>query len=148
MNAHYYQPLDVLQQLHRQLNQAFDTRAARVANEPAATADWVPPADVYEHADRFVLAIDLPGVAQEEIEVTLEKGVLSVSGERKSQRVAEDVERSRIERVHGRFHRRFTLPDTADASNVSATARNGVLQVVIPKQAQSQPRRVVVSVAE
>ena len=67
------------------------------------------------------------------------------SGERVKAAVAKDVERSRVERPHGRFHRRFTLPDTADAAGVSASGRNGIVEVTIPKQAKAQPRRIQVA---
>lgn len=145
MIATRYQPLDVLSQLHHQINQIFDGRAAaRPADETSATADWVPPADIEELADRFVLKVDLPGVALDSIDVTLEHGVLSISGVRK-QESAENVERARVERPHGRFHRRFTMPDNVDAANVQATGRNGVLEVAIPKQPKAQPRRVEVA---
>lgn len=145
MIATRYQPLDVLNQLHQQINQIFEGRSAR-AEESSAAADWVPPADVQELADRFVLTLDLPGVGLESIDVTMEHGVLSVSGARKHE-AADGIERSRIERPYGRFHRRFTLPDTVDAANVRATARHGVLEITIPKQPKAQPRRVEVAAA-
>ena len=146
MIATRYQPLDVLNQLHQQINQIFEGRPAHAADESSATADWIPAADVQEYAERFVLTFDLPGVALESIDVTLEHGVLSVSGARQHES-AQDAERSRVERPYGRFHRRFTLPDTVDAANVRATARNGVLEVSIPKQPKAQPRRVEISAA-
>jgi HSP20 family protein len=73
--------------------------------------------------------------------------LLSVSGQRSKDAVSKDVERSRTERPHGRFHRRFTLPDTADAAGVRATGRNGIVEVTIPKQAKAQPRRIQVASA-
>jgi HSP20 family protein len=144
MIATRYQPLDVLNQLHHQINQIFDGGARTDAS--SAAADWIPPADVQEFADRYVLSFDLPGVELNAIDVTLEKGILSVSGTR-AHEAPKDVERSRIERPRGRFHRRFTLPETVDAANVRATARNGVLEVTIPKQPKAQPRRVEISVS-
>src|SRR5690606_40349130 len=71
----------------------------------------------------ILLKLDVPGVDVATIDITLDQGVLSVSGERSKEILAQEVERSRIERPHGRFHRRFTLPDTVDASAVSATDR-------------------------
>jgi HSP20 family protein len=142
-----YEPWSVLNQLHGQLNRIFDRDLEQGAPSSAATADWVPPADIEEYGDRFVLNLDVPGVDVATIDITLDKGVLSVSGERAKAAVAKGVERSRIERPHGRFHRRFTLPDTADAAGVSASGRNGIVEVTIPKQPKAQPRRIQVAAA-
>jgi HSP20 family protein len=113
-----------------------------------ATSGWVPPVDITEHADRFELAVDLPGVDPDKVEITLEDGVLSVSGEREAeaQRADDGAEtRMRTERGHGRFYRRFVLPETVDAERVQASGRNGVLAISIPKQAKAQPRRIKVA---
>src|SRR4030095_11228705 len=114
-----YEPWSVLNQLHGQINRLFDGELDRDAATSAATADWIPQADIEEYADRFVLKLDVPGVDVATIDITLDKGVLSVSGERPKATLAKDVERSRVERPHGRFHRRFSLPDTAEAAGVS-----------------------------
>ena len=143
-----YEPWDVLNQLHRQINRVFDTQtAANGAADSSATADWIPPADIAEYKDRWVLKFDVPGVNTSAIEITLEQGVLTISGEREKDSVESDAERRRVERPHGRFHRRFTLPDTVDAANVRATGRNGILEVTIPKQPKAQPRRIEVAAA-
>jgi HSP20 family protein len=146
MIATRYQPLDVLNQLHQQINQIFEGRPSHAADESSAVADWIPAADVQELADRFVLTFDLPGVALETIDVTMDRGILSVSGVRNAE-AAQNAERARVERPYGRFHRRFTLPDTVDAASVRAAGRNGVLEVTIPKQPKAQPRRVEVAAA-
>lgn len=135
-----------LNQLQRRLHYAFDSQAGSDGSS-AAVADWTPPADIAEYADRFVLQLDVPGVSVEAIEITLDQGLLTISGERAAPAEAKDVERSRRERLHGRFHRRFTLPETVDAGGVRATGRNGILEVTIPKQAKAQPRRIEVAVA-
>lgn len=142
-----YEPWTMLNQLHTQLNRAFDREFDETNASSAATADWIPPADVEEYKDRFVLKLDVPGVDVGSIDITLDQGVLSVSGERTRDDQAKEVERSRCERPHGRFHRRFTLPDTVDAAAVHATGRNGILEVTIPKQPKAQPRRIQVASA-
>jgi len=147
MSLARYETWDVLNQLHRQINRAFDTQvAANGAADSSATADWIPPADVAEYKDRFVLKFDVPGVNVSAIDVTLDQGVLTVSGQREQEAADTGVERTRLERPQGRFHRRFTLPDTVDAAAVRATGRNGILEVTIPKQAKAQPRRIEVAV--
>jgi HSP20 family protein len=146
-----YEPWNVFSQLHQlndRVNRMFDAHVnGDNAESSAATADWVPPADIAEYKDRFVLRFDVPGVNTDTIDITLEQGVLSVSGQRERDKQNGEVERVRIERPNGRFHRRFTLPDTVDTNNVQATGRNGVLEVVIPKQAKAQPRRITVAAA-
>jgi HSP20 family protein len=144
-----YEPWNVLNQLHREINRVFDSQAgANGATDSSATADWVPPADIAEYKDRWVLQFDVPGVNVNAIDITLEQGVLTISGEReKDSADGDDVERRRVERPHGRFHRRFTLPDTVDTANVRATGRNGILEVTIPKQPKAQPRRIEVAAA-
>jgi HSP20 family protein len=142
-----YEPWSVLNQLHGQINRLFDGQIDREAATSAATADWIPQADIEEYADRFVLKLDVPGVDLAAVEITLDKGVLSLSGERAKEDSGKVLQRSRIERSHGRFHRRFTLPDTVDAAGVQATGRNGIVEVTIPKQPKAQPRRIQVATA-
>jgi HSP20 family protein len=144
-----YEPWSVftqLNQLNDRINRLFDAQVANASNDSsAATADWVPPADIAEFKDRFVLRFDVPGVNTESIDITLEQGVLTVSGVRERDTQSDEVERIRLERPAGRFHRRFTLPDTVDTNAVQAKGRNGVLEVVIPKQPKAQPRRISVA---
>ena len=137
---------EVFNQLHRQINRAFDSQAA-VNADSSATADWIPATDVAEYGDRFVLRLDVPGVDVAAIGITLEQGVLTVSGERGKQVSGEEAERTRIERPQGRFYRRFTLPESVDAAGVKASSSAGILEIVIPKQAKAQPRRIEVAAA-
>lgn len=96
-----------------------------------------------EEAHRFVLYADVPGVDPQDIEVQMDKGMLTVKGERSE--VAHESENfSRIERRYGSFHRRFALPDSADPDGISASGRNGVLQITIPKRPETTPRRIQV----
>ena len=139
-----YEPLNVFNQFHNELNRMlsgdYDDQSS------AATSDWVPAVDIDEYPDRFVLYVDVPGVDPAAIDITLDNGVLTIRGERS---VAANEENGgshrRVERVRGGFHRRFTLPDTADADNVKASSNNGVLEVSIPKQPEVQPRRITVN---
>jgi HSP20 family protein len=140
-----YESWDVLNQLHNQINRIFDNQLDRNAGSSSATADFVPPADIEEYGDRFVLKLDVPGVDINAIDITLDQGVLTISGERQQEARTNGVERSRLERPHGRFHRRFTLPDTVDTAAVRASGNYGVLEVTIPKQPKAQPRRIQVT---
>ncbi len=104
-----------------------------------------PRVDIREEAARFVILADLPGVDPADIEIQMDKGVLSLKGERKPDAVAEDVKSTRTERIHGRFDRRFALPDRADADSISAIGRNGVLEISIPKKPETTPRRIAIN---
>lgn len=108
------------------------------------TSQWVPRVDIKEEPNRFVLYADIPGVNPEDIEVQMDKGMLTIKGERREEAVMDAENFSRIERRHGSFHRRFALPDSADPEGVSATGQNGVLQITIPKRPETTPRRIQV----
>jgi HSP20 family protein len=92
------------------------------------------------------LNVDLPGVDPKAVEITSDKGVLTIRGHRAEAR-AENREPRRVERISGEFQRRFTLPETADIQNIKAKAVNGVLEISIPKLAQVQPHRISVEAA-
>jgi HSP20 family protein len=134
-------------QLQSEINRLFSSFGD--GDSSGATAAWIPPVDIYEHDDRFQLYMDLPGVDPASVDITLEDGVLTVSGERShftGPRDANDQgELRRSERGLGRFYRRFVLPDTVDADRVKATDRQGVLELTIPKQAKALPRRIQVA---
>ena len=108
------------------------------------TSQWVPRVDIKEEADRFLLYADIPGVEPQAIEVQMDKGLLTIKGERREEKVDETERYSRIERRHGVFHRRFALPDSADPDGITASGHNGVLTISIPKRPESTPRRIQV----
>jgi HSP20 family protein len=143
-----YEPWSLLNQLQRELERSFDaTRAnpdATVA-ETAATAEWTPTVDIKEEPDRYVLWADLPGVAPNAIDIMMENGILTLKGERETEAKSRREGIKRVERVYGNFYRRFSLPDTADAEGISAKTANGVLEILIPKKAAIQPKKIAVS---
>jgi HSP20 family protein len=110
-------------------------------------ADWVPAVDIVEEKDSFVLQADVPGVDPAKIEVSMDAGVLSLSGERHGETSDEYEGLKRVERISGKFYRRFTLPETADAEGITATSNNGILEITIPKQPEVQSRRITVEAA-
>jgi HSP20 family protein len=135
-----YEPWALFGRLQRQLDQAF-------SDTDGASISWIPHVDVREETERFVVAADLPGVEGKDIEVTADKGVLTIRGERRSEKKAAGEGYERVERANGTFLRRFTLPESADAEAIKATHVNGVLEVSIPKRPQEQPRRISVQAA-
>lgn len=125
-------------QFHQEFNRLLGEGSSIV------TSDWVPVVDIKEEKERFVLHADLPGVNRESIDITMEDGVLSIRGERKLEEAGENGEYKRLERAHGVFYRRFSLPDTADPESISARCQEGVLEVAIPKRESLKPRRIEV----
>jgi HSP20 family protein len=118
------------------------------SDSSSATAAWVPPVDIHEYNDRFELYVDLPGVDPTKVDLTLEGGILTLSGQRVEQGGANrdgEIQYRRTERTQGHFYRRFVLPDTADSQGVNATGKNGVLTVTIAKHAKALPRRIQIS---
>jgi HSP20 family protein len=128
--------------LQEEINRLFGS--ARENDSSSATAMWIPLVDIHEYSDRFELHIDLPGVDPTSVELTLDGGILTLSGDRPQpiRDNAEEIQGRRLERGHGQFHRRFVLPDTVDSERVNATGSLGVLTVTIPKQAKAMPRRI------
>ena len=142
-----YEPWSAMRQLQNEMSRAFDNAVAGAEDgSNVVTSRWTPAVDIREDAERFVIAADVPGVDPEDIELTMENGVLTIKGERTLEAKDEgDNGYRRVERVYGSFYRRFTLPDTADAEAISANGRHGVLEVVIPKRAALQPKRIAVA---
>jgi HSP20 family protein len=146
MNLTRFEPWSIVDLLHRDLDR-LSGRRLPVTDPDGAVTDWVPAVDIIEEKDRFVLRADVPGVEPKDIEVSMDAGVLSLSGQRYEEARSEDAGMQRVERVSGRFFRRFSLPDTADAEGVKAQSRNGILEVTIPKQPEVRARRIEVEAA-
>jgi HSP20 family protein len=136
-----YQPWAFVSRLQRELDRTLGESA------DSASVSWIPHVDIREEDERFVVVADLPGVEGKDIEITAEKGVLTVKGERRSEKKSAKDGFESVERATGTFLRRFTLPETADAEAIKATHVNGVLEVTIPKRPQEQPRRITVQAA-
>jgi len=125
-------------EIHRLLSPLLETASA------GAASAWVPAVDIREEASGFVVLADLPGVDPSSIDLQMEKGVLTISGQRTSAQLAEGERVSRNERAYGNFNRRFVLPDSADAEGIVASSHNGVLEVRVPKRSEAAPRRIQV----
>ena len=132
----------------RQLFERFFHGDTSNEDSSVVTSEWTPRVDIREEPQRFVIFADLPGVDPADVEILMDKGILSIKGERKLDGEQDGEHFRRIERRHGLFHRRFALPDSADAEKVTASGRNGVLEISIPKRPESSPRRIHVGAAE
>lgn len=114
------------------------------SNGDSREPTWQPAVDVQENAERILLVADLPGLEQSDVDITIDKNVLSVRGERKAQSPT-DGEYQHRERAQGAFIRAFTLPATIDVDAVSAEMRSGVLTITLPKKAEAKPRQIKVA---
>lgn len=137
-----YDPLNIF----NQMNKMISLRDQDVSS--AATSQWAPAVDIKEDVDNYVIEADLPGVKKDAIEVSMENGTLTIKGERKEENKTEGSSYTRTERVYGSFYRKFSLPDTADAENISASFDSGVLKLRIPKKEISKPKRIDIRVGE
>jgi HSP20 family protein len=142
-----YEPWAFVSRVQRHLDRALGETQGLADGADAARVSWIPHVDIREEAERFVVAADVPGVEPKDIEITADKGVLTVRGERSLQKNATADGYERVERATGTFLRRFTLPESADAEAIKATHVNGVLELSIPKRPQEQPRRIAVQAA-
>jgi len=137
-------PQDPIKQVFDRLFDGSLFQDGSADESSVVTSQWIPRVDIKEEANRFVLYADIPGVDPQDIEVQMDKGMLTVKGERRGEATLESESFSRIERHHGSFHRRFALPDSADPEGISASGHNGVLQITIPKRPETTPRRIQV----
>lgn len=140
--AYTYQPWSLLDQLQKELERAREAGAGEGA---VATAEWSPAVDIKEEPDKFVLQADVPGVRPEDIDVSMENGVLTIKGEKQTGAKAQHEGYKRIERTYGSFYRRFSLPDTANAEAISAKSKYGVLEIVIPKREAVKPKKISIT---
>lgn len=113
-------------------------------NSTIATSQWTPRVDIREEEGRFLILADVPGVDPQDIEIHMDKGILTIKGDRRVEARQEGQRYSRVERKHGVFHRRFALPDSAHAEGITASGKHGVLEVSIPKKPETTPRRIQV----
>ncbi len=121
--------------------------ALPAVTQPDAARPWAPAVDILETENELILKADLPEVKQEQIDIRVEDGTLTLRGERKFETVKDEKGYHRIERSYGAFSRSFTLPDTVQADGVKATFKDGVLTVNLPKKEVAKPRQIKVEVS-
>ena len=142
MSLVHYKPVNLFNQFNDEMNRHFSTTRAGAANQEHG---WLPAVDIREEDTRYLINADVPGINSKDIEITLEDGVLSIKGERSTETGVSEEGYRRRERTRGTFMRQFTLPDTVDANSISASAKDGVLEVTIPKQDKPVPKKITVS---
>lgn len=114
--------------------------------EAIAAADWAPLVDITEDEKEYVVKAELPGLKKEEVKVSVEENVMTISGERKVEKEEKTKKYHRVERAYGKFERSFTLPEQADGTKITADFKEGVLQVHLPKTEKPASKAVEVKI--
>jgi HSP20 family protein len=135
-----------LSSLRDEIDRLFEVPLAELARTSQVFGGWTPPLDLHEDKDNLLVKVELPGMKKEEIEVSVHDGVLSISGERKSEKKFEDAEVYRAERFFGHFQRTVTLPAAVQADKITAQYKDGVLTVTLPKAEEAKPKQIDVQV--
>jgi HSP20 family protein len=143
-----WEPVRELSSLQGEMNRLFSTFFDTPQHGGGVLRRWIPPMDLVETEDHFVLRADLPGLAEEDIKIELEDNVLTVSGERKAESEEREEGFYRVERSFGSFSRTLTLPEGVDADAITASFDKGVLEVKIAKPEERKPRRVTIGVGD
>jgi HSP20 family protein len=136
--------------LQNRLNSLFGNLSADGAEgeEVAAAASFVPAVDIFEDEHKIVLALDVPGIKEEDLDIRVENQTLTVKGERKFEKDVKEENFHRIERRYGSFYRSFTLPTTVDTENVGALYEAGVLKLTLNKKPEAKPKQIKVSLGQ
>lgn len=145
-----YDPFKEMDELQSRFAKMFGLTPARTGSggqESMTVAEWSPSVDIIEDEKEWLVKADLPEVKKEDVKVTVENGILTITGERKFEKEEKDKKYHRIERSYGNFLRSFSLPDGADGSKVNAEFKDGVLKVHLPKGEKAKPKTVEVKVA-
>src|SRR4051812_29549995 len=132
----------------RELASFFENWAAPTGKDQLVAGIFVPPVDVYEDEHNLVLKVEIPGVNEEDLNVSLENNTLTIQGERKFEKEEKEENFHRIERRYGSFVRTFKLPNTVDAEKVEASYEKGILKITMAKRAEAKPRQIKVGIGQ
>ena len=144
-----WEPLRELEDLQNRLSSVFSRAPVRRENgrEEITLADWAPLADITEDEKEYVIKAELPEIPPERVKVTVENGVLTISGERTFEKEEKGKKYHRVERAYGSFVRAFTLPEDSEAEKIRAEFKDGMLTVHLPKSEKARPKQIEVQVA-
>ncbi len=143
-NTRTNDPNSLLRQFTNEIDRLFDQDLAGFGPSAPHVGEWAPAVDVREEEDKYVIQADVPGMKPEDLEVTLDNGVLSIRGERSEEKDDSSGGVRHIERAYGSFVRRFSLPEAASDEDVDARVDQGVLTLTIKKKQEGRPRKIEV----
>ena len=135
---------DEMAQMSPRLAHALGLHARQQDNDRAMTTAWAPALDISERKDAYLVTVEVPGVEPEDLDITMEDGLLTIKGERQFTSESSEQQFHRVERRYGAFRRSITLPAQVQADHIEATFDNGVLQIVVPKAEEAKPKRIQV----
>lgn len=143
-----WNPLRELEEFQNRILGAFNPASARRGSDQVSLAlpEWMPVVDIAEDDKEYAITAELPEVKKEDVRVTVENGVLTITGERKFEKEEKGKKYHRVERSYGSFARTFALPDDGDAAKVNAEFKDGMLKVRIAKSEAARPRQIEVKV--
>jgi len=141
-----WDPFREVAALQNRVNSLF--RDFNEGESSLTTASFVPAVDIYEDDNKVVLKLEVPGIEEKDLDVSVENNTLTVKGERKFAKEEKEENFHRIERRYGSFYRAFTLPTTVDAEHVEASYNAGVLKLELKKKPEAQPRQIKVNVGK
>jgi HSP20 family protein len=139
-----WEPFRDLMAMQDRMTRLIDETFSRIWKEDMAQGVWSPPVDILERGDEVVVKVDLPGVTQNEIDIRVEEGTLTIQGERKFVKESSDENYVQIERPYGTFRRTFSIPRTIDQESIKASYKDGVLRIILPRRQEIQPKQIVV----
>jgi len=137
-----WDPLKDLMSMHDRMNKIFDETLSKTAQ--GGYGDWLPPVDIFETTESIVIMSELPGMKEEDMDIQVSDGVLTLKGEKKYPIEGEKDNYYRLERSYGKFNRSFSIPTSVDIGSVKANLKDGLLTVTLKKRAEIQPRVIKV----
>jgi len=143
MNYLTYDPYREIRTLQNRLFGSSPVRRER--DEELSLGAWIPPVDIEEDQEKLALTAELPGFKENDIDIQVEGGVLTIRGERKFEDKQDGKNFHRVERSYGQFVRSFTLPNNVDRDNVKATFKDGLLSIELPKREEAKPRQIKIT---
>jgi len=142
-----WNPFHEIEEMQNRLASLFDTRPLlKGRGEGFGLTEWTPAVDIVEDDKEYTIKAELPGVNKEDVKVTVEGGVLSITGERKEEKEEKDKKYHRIERSYGSFVRSFTIPEGGMTDKIAAEFRNGVLKLHLPKDEKAKAKMIDVKI--
>ena len=138
---------NMAQRMERMFDEMIGRGLWRSSEDRPLRGSWVPAVNILEREDGIVITADLPGLKAEDVEVTIDNGVLTLKGERRLEEIAEGETYHRVERSYGTFERSFSIPNSVDTKKIEARFVNGEMTLTLPKRDESKPRSVKVKVA-
>jgi len=147
-----WNPFREMEDVQRRISSLLDWSPFRrsnltAENENITVPEWAPLVDIAEDTKEYLIKVELPEVQKDDVKVTVESGTLTISGERKAEKEEKGRKFHRVERYYGRFERSFSIPEDAEASDVKAEFKDGILRVHLAKSEKARPKQIEVKVS-